>query len=152
MSRPKRGVSAAQRFYSLVRLPAAPDECLEWQGYRQRLGYGRFRVNGRKVLAHRYAYELLVGPIPVGLSLDHLCRNPPCVSPAHLEPVTHQENCLRGTSPFADNARKETCTKGHPYDEANTLVDTYGRRVCRVCRREWQRASNRRRRAVTGSF
>lgn len=152
MSRPRKGVTAAQRFYALVRVPSAPDGCLEWQGYRQALGYGRFRVAGQKVLAHRFAYELLVGPIPEGLSLDHLCRNPSCVNPMHLEPVTHQVNCLRGVSPFADNARKSACAKGHIYDEANTYVDTLGRRVCRVCRSEWQRKyvqKRKRQRAAT---
>jgi HNH endonuclease len=61
-------------------------------------GYGVFRIDRRSIYAHRYAYELLVGPIPDGLQLDHLCRVPPCVNPTHLEPVTHRENILRGTT------------------------------------------------------
>lgn len=75
------------------------DGCWEWTGARQpdgRYDYGMFWDGTRAVRAHRFAYELLVGPIPVGLELDHLCRNPPCVNPAHLEPVTHAENIRRG--------------------------------------------------------
>ena len=59
-------------------------------------GYGTFQSNGKLVRAHRYAYELLVGPIPGGLVIDHLCRTTACVNPEHLEPVTQRENLLRG--------------------------------------------------------
>jgi len=69
--------------------------CWIWHGYKHSQGYGRLRVGGRKVLAHRFAYELLIGPIPEGTTLDHLCENPACVNPAHLEPVTQGENMRR---------------------------------------------------------
>ena len=69
--------------------------CWEWTGSNDR-GYGMFRLDGRTVRAHRWAWETLVGPIPRGLHLDHLCRNPPCVNPDHLEPVTQPENIRRG--------------------------------------------------------
>lgn len=65
--------------------------CWLWQGTLDPLGYGRF---GRK-LAHRCGYERHIGPIPAGLVLDHLCVNPPCVNPAHLEPVTQSVNMQR---------------------------------------------------------
>lgn len=70
--------------------------CWLWTAYRNRDGYGRFRPYRRdQVMAHRYAYELMVGPIPDGLQLDHLCRNPGCVNPSHLEAVTERENLGR---------------------------------------------------------
>lgn len=75
--------------------------CWLWQLKRDRHGYGRVRRTGRGEalvqLAHRWVYEELVGPIPEGLVIDHLCRNPPCVNPKHLEPVTPGENFRRGT-------------------------------------------------------
>jgi hypothetical protein len=69
-------------------------DCWVWTGGR-RGRYGAFWVEGQQMGAHRFAYELLVGPIPDGLTLDHLCCNPPCVNPGHLEPVTFRENGLR---------------------------------------------------------
>jgi hypothetical protein len=70
-------------------------ECWIWTGTTDRHGYGRVRPDGRSTGAHRWSYEATVGPIPEGLELDHLCNNPPCVNPAHLEPVTHAENMRR---------------------------------------------------------
>lgn len=72
------------------------DECWVWCARTNRNGYGRLRVGGRELMAHRLAYEALVGPIPEGLVLDHLCRVRLCINPAHLEPVTVRENTLRG--------------------------------------------------------
>lgn len=70
--------------------------CWEWQGELNRNGYGRVWVNGRRLMAHRVAYQLLVGEIPEGLVLDHLCKVRRCCNPDHLEPVTVRENTLRG--------------------------------------------------------
>jgi len=76
--------------------------CWQWVGSRTNNGYGQIWDGGRLVLAHRLAYETLVGPIPDGLECDHLCRNRPCVRPSHIEPVTHSANLKR--SPFKGQA------------------------------------------------
>ena len=70
--------------------------CWTFRGGRTHGGYGVFHFCGRLTRAHRLAYELVVGPIPDDLVLDHLCRNAVCVNPAHLEPVTSGENTRRG--------------------------------------------------------
>lgn len=110
------------------------DTCWLWTGSASR-GYGAFTVSvGRTgVSAYRYAYELLVGPIPNGLELDHLCRVRQCVNPAHLEPVTHRENLMRGATIIAKHAAQTHCLHGHPFDEANTYTKR-GARECRACR------------------
>jgi hypothetical protein len=81
-----------RRFWSKVLIS---DGCWVWTGTTDKDGYGVLGVDGRFVRAHRFAYELLVGPIPEGLELDHLCFNRPCVNPGDLEPVTTQENLRR---------------------------------------------------------
>jgi hypothetical protein len=90
-------------------------------------------------LAHRIAYEDANGPIPEGMQIDHLCRNRTCCNPAHLEPVTLQENMRRR------GAIRTECPQGHPYDEANTRVNARGHRSCRECQKRWRRESDKRR-------
>lgn len=103
-------------------------------------GYGTFWYeNHTKSQAHRFAYELLVGPIPDDLQLDHLCRVHGCVNPAHLEPVTSKINCLRGESFAAINATKTHCSYGHAFDSTNTKERKSGGRDCRICQRRWAR-------------
>lgn len=84
----------------LGRFITAPNGCWEWQHTLSRDGYGQMSVDGRNRMAHRISYELYVGAIPRGLTLDHLCRNRRCVRPSHLEAVTQRENFHRGASPF----------------------------------------------------
>lgn len=102
-------------------------------------GYGRFWHNGRMVGAHRAAYELHVGPIPLGCDIDHRCRNPRCVRPSHLRPLTHRANVLASTNHAAMRAAQTHCHRGHAFDEANTYLAPNGTRKCRTCRREQQR-------------
>lgn len=116
-----------------------PTDCWVFAGRKHPDGYGRVKGGGRMRQAHRVLYEALVGPIPDGLTIDHLCRVRACVNPLHLEPVTNRENILRGEGWPARNARKTHCAYGHPFDEANTYVDPSGRRTCRACRREVDR-------------
>jgi hypothetical protein len=86
-----------------------PDtECWEWTAARKNGGYGSFAIGRGNVYAHRFAYEMLVGPIPGGLELDHLCRNRGCANPDHLEPVTRQINVLRGRVPEQTRHRNLT--------------------------------------------
>lgn len=112
------------------------DQCWEWRGAIDDGGYGSLRIKQRTHRAHRLVYELLVGAIPNGLELDHLCRNRACCNPAHLEPVTKRENALRGISPMAQLARATHCVNGHPFDETNTgRASTRPGRICLTCRR-----------------
>lgn len=113
-----------------------PAECWPWIAGRGGTNqeYGMFYVGKRHTTAHRVAYELLVGPVPDGLQLDHLCRNKICVNPSHLEPVTSKVNVLRGTGLTAINARKTHCSRGHFYDSGNTYVHQ-DKRYCRECGR-----------------
>lgn len=119
---------------------AAEDEngCWPWQHGLNTYGYGKFRDTG----AHRHVYERIVGAIPPGLELDHLCRNPRCVNPKHLEPVTGPENRRRGKGGIL----KQTCAQGHPWVAENIYVRKTGRRECVVCMRE--RARRQREAAV----
>jgi hypothetical protein len=116
------------------------DGCWEWTGGIDAHGYGGVWLDGAVRKAHRVMYELLVSPIPAGLELDHLCRNPGCVRPAHLEPVTHAENMrrARGLRP-----PKPECPHGHAYTEENTYIDSAGYRRCRTCIQAADRARRR---------
>jgi hypothetical protein len=108
--------------------------------------YAYATINGRKRRLHGALYGLIVGAVPDGLELDHLCRNTRCVNPWHLEPITHQENVLRGASGVLQ-IRRDRCRKGHLYDETNTYQSTNGR-VCRKCQNESQRRYRARKEAA----
>lgn len=123
------------RFWSHVTRGRRVKDCWQWTGSTLNTDYGRFSWRGRTLLAHRVAYELLVGPIPEGLTLDHLCRNRTCVSPFHLEAVSGRVNTLRSDSPSALNALKTECVNGHPYTEGNVYyAPKTGHRQCITCR------------------
>ena len=120
--------------------PVNDSPCWRW-AMNPKGRYGQFSVGKQKgLLAHRVAYELFNGPIPAGLTVDHLCRNTRCVNPAHLEAVTQRVNTLRGTGPIAVNAAKTVCDHGHELTEANTYLDKRGARCCRPCQRAKDRS------------
>jgi hypothetical protein len=110
----------------LARVSFEPNNCWLYRGALDRTtGYGRLRIGGRTAgvgYAHRAVYELLRGNIPVGLQLDHLCRNRACANPLHLEAVSQRENLLRGAGVCALNAHKTVCKRGHAFDDANTVL------------------------------
>lgn len=92
--------------------------CWIWQASTDTKGYGRFRAMRVHYGAHKFSWELVNGPVPKGLELDHLCRTPACCNPAHLEPVTHEENTRRGR----DFARERGC----PCDRCDFVAETNG--------------------------
>lgn len=142
---PHRRMTPEQWFWHTVRQGPG---CWEWAGVHTALGYSRIYIDGKYHLAHRFAYELLVGSIPVGMVLDHLCRNPGCVNPDHLEPVTDAENIRRGQGFAAQAARRTHCPQGHPYSGDNLRVTPQGYRICVTCRRTNDREKKRRIRAL----
>ena len=109
--------------------------CWEWTGHLNNQGYGAATFgDGVPYLAHRASYTRHKGPIPQGSVLDHLCRNPACINPEHLDPVSDQENVRRGMSPGAKALRRDECLHGHPYPEFLQIAQ--GRRRCTACSAE----------------
>lgn len=141
-------ITTPERFWSKVNfggpVPAVRPElgpCWLWTAACHPQGHGLFMADGRRrhphlVYAHRWAYEFCVGPIPEGLTIDHLCRVRPCVNPDHLEPVTLLENIQRGEA--GKWQRSANCLRGHPLSGDN-LYNYGGLRHCRTCRTEASR-------------
>lgn len=134
----------------IERIPEAG--CWVWIGDCDGNGYGRIsaQTGVPRRSAHRLVYELLVGPVPEGLELDHLCRVRCCVNPAHLEPVTHAENLRRSAIARRQTGldRKTECKRGHPLSVDNTYVDPAGKRYCKTCRSEHMRTHKKKHRQV----
>lgn len=116
-------------------------DCWIYTGYTPPDGYGRIHYNRKPALAHRVCYEQLVGPIPEGLELDHVCRRPACVNPDHLDPVDHRTNAMRGAAPAIRRHRRRECIHGHRMTAENTYVTPQGYRQCRTCRSARQKAA-----------
>jgi hypothetical protein len=123
-------VQLHERLFAKVRTVGS---CWQWTASQDGRGYGQIRVGSRVLAAHRVAYELLVGPIPDGLTIDHLCRNRLCLRPSHLEPVSMAENQRREAAAITH------CKSGHEFTPENTAPDGNGRRRCRTCKNRWMR-------------
>jgi hypothetical protein len=121
--------TVAARFWAKVDR-RGDDDCWPWRAQVTGDGYGGF-YTGRTIGAHRVAYELVRGPIPEGLVIDHLCRNRLCVNPYHMEPVTNAENVRRGISGYVNGFRTH-CHNGHPYDAGSWV--RRGGRECKICK------------------
>ena len=138
-----------ERFIQRIRLVDGPLEtqCWMWTARLDDCGYGWFSCKHKNHKAHKYAYEAVLGSVPCGQELDHLCRNRACANPFHVEPVTHTENVARGIAGLWQR-QKTHCSKGHPFDAQNTYVYTegvYQKRGCLICRRARSMVVNTRR-------
>ncbi len=107
--------------------------CWNWTGAKNVEGYGLAWFNSKLCSAHRISFLLSGNTIPVGMNLDHLCRNRGCVNPEHLEPVTQRVNTLRGESFAAKRAKQTHCVNGHEFTLENTRMKNNGTRQCRAC-------------------
>ncbi len=127
-----------ERFWEKVYIDK-PSSCWKWIAGCTEKGYGHFNIAYKEnAKAHKFAFELFFGEVPIGLELDHLCRNRNCINPFHLEIVTHQENMRRGhfVGTGLHNRIKTHCLKGHPYNIENTYINPAGKRNCRICLKE----------------
>lgn len=121
----------------------AEGDCWEWTAFRDSDGYGMFSpTKSHSVRAHRFAWELLIGPIPDELTVDHRCRNRGCVNPVHLEIVPNVVNVARGYGAAAQNARRDRCIAGHPLSGRNLYIQPNGKRMCRECKLARKRELN----------
>lgn len=151
--------SVEERFWAKVDVRDA-DDCWPWLGGLDEDGYGSFcPTHATRVRAHRFAYELSVGAIPVGLEIDHRCHDQACaagpacqhrrcVNHAHLAPATTQENLARSASLAILNAAKTHCKRGHPLSGDNLRICASGSRECKECRRDIKRRYDERQRAA----
>jgi hypothetical protein len=127
---------------------ALPNGCIISKRSKTPGGYARINVGKRPMYVHRVAYELAKGPIPNGYEIDHLCRNPACCNPDHLEVVTRAENNRRSNSVSAVCSRMTHCAEGHALSGANLIIRKNGQRRCRECNNRWHREYKKRRLAV----
>lgn len=135
----KSGLSSLRSTHPEIakRIAATKSGCWQWTGAGSGAGYGSIPKSARRgtPLAHRAVYAILVGPIPTGLTLDHLCRNRRCVNPEHLEAVDVRTNVLRGVGRSAENARRTKCIRGHKLRTLRRGASAGRRRYCLICSR-----------------
>lgn len=128
-------MDTTKRFWNKVDLGSGENDCWLRQGWNNGVGYGLIKIDGKAVLAHRYSYELHVGLIGFGKVIDHLCRQPACVNPAHLEAVTQKVNTERAVKPVWERRRKQThCRHGHELSGLNLYMRKDGKRACKICK------------------
>ena len=145
----KRGeIEVAPRLSPTERLQsglvAMPNGCIEWTRSTVRGGYGQIKVNGKQLKTHRFAWELVNGPIPAGMDICHHCDNPPCCNVEHFFLGTGADNMAdRDAKGRHGQSKKTHCPQNHPYDEANTYVTPKGARNCRTCKRDRREQAKR---------
>lgn len=120
-------------------VPEPNTGCHLWLASTDLAGYGGFCIKDKKIMAHRVAYFLYKGPIPEDFVVDHLCDNPSCVNPLHLEVKIQRDNGLRSKgSPTTINANKTHCKRGHEFNDENTYISDSGR-ACKICAKEYKK-------------
>lgn len=140
-----------ERFWMNVVRLGNDSECWGWSGSKQiPSGYGVVRRYAKHTYAHRLSYQIANGPIGDGLEIDHLCKNPPCSNPKHLEAVTHRENLRRGDGASGANYRKTSCIRGHDFSGENLILLKDGRRDRRTCRKSRNKFHGEKRRNMKG--
>lgn len=133
--------SVEERLFSRV-VSSGKFDCWVWTGGTITKGYGHMGASPRwkTKKVHRISYELLIEPIPAGLQIDHLCNNPPCINPGHLEVVDARTNILRGNGSAAQRARQTHCKRGHRFTQENTYITpSRENRICRICQKRYRR-------------
>lgn len=139
MSHIKNGTARKSFTARLLDSIGDPARCWDWTGHIGKNGYAYACYNGKGTTAYRAAWMHLIGPIPEGYEVDHLCKNPKCVNPRHLEPVPPYVNNMRSNSPASLAAKKTHCIRGHPFSFENTAIIRRKRgksdRRCKICHR-----------------
>lgn len=137
-----------------ARIVVVASGCWEWTSSLSAAGYGvttykpKYGVTRKtpyQALAHRLSYEAFVGPIPAGLTIDHLCRNTRCANPDHLETVDIITNIMRGNGVGAVRARMVKCIRGHELSTATYPSVGKPRRYCRTCAKAREQAYQQKR-------
>ena len=124
-----------ERFHNRY-IPVPESGCWLWLGSQlDERGYGKMKLNGKSILAHRYSYELHKGPIPLNLTIDHLCHVKQCVNPDHLEAVTSGENLRRSNNPNMILMRSGKCRNGHQKTHENMQPIN---RACKICQNSYR--------------
>lgn len=124
------------------------DGCWEWQACKTPGGYGRMMFRGRMTTGHRAAMIVTGHDVPVGMHVDHICKNIVCIRPSHLRVVTPRQNVRYSDAVTGINSRKTHCKRGHPLSGNNLYERPYRgitARQCLTCRRAASRASVERR-------
>lgn len=101
--------------------------CWIWQRSVNQNGYGRIKIGGKDIEAHKFFYEWMKGQVPENKVLDHKCQNTLCINPNHLRIVGKGRNSNR------ERSESEFCKHGHERTPENLIYNTYGYKVCKIC-------------------